>query len=423
MPYLHRSLWEVYELHLDEAAFLWGQWERAMDAAHYTLPEVVAGPEERLRAHLDGLILGGKPVAEKLLVPALTDDDLGKVSAAAWALLHGEDADRFDLVFARLAQAEKKEERAALARAFELAERPELGERLRPLLETSAPGVQALIVDLLGARMTASGPREWGVPLQQFLESRHQALQAAAMRAVCRAPDPLHARMLEKPLASPYLAVRTAAIAAGLRLGMPAARTACSKLVARNAPGARLPLAVLAMGGEPVDVATIIRKLDVEAMRRDALWALGFVGTAAAAEAVLSWVGDAALDKVAGESFATITGVRIAGSLAKAGQSDNRPPGEGEGEDDSDVRPVQTEDSLPSPDAGQLTAWWKDAQGRYSAEARYVYGELWSDRGLAGAMVRGTTWRRRAWNLELAAHGHVTADLRSWGRHQLRGAA
>jgi hypothetical protein len=42
------------------------------------------GPEERLRAYLDGLVLGGPKVAEKLLIPG--GDDPGAAFAAAFAL-------------------------------------------------------------------------------------------------------------------------------------------------------------------------------------------------------------------------------------------------------------------------------------------------------------------------------------------------
>src|SRR5512133_3584601 len=93
---------DIYEEHLDEAAFLWFAWEDALRSANYVLDEVVEGPEARLRAHLDGLVLGGAPVAEQLLLPALADSDPGRVSAAAWSLLHAEDGEYFDTLFAAL---------------------------------------------------------------------------------------------------------------------------------------------------------------------------------------------------------------------------------------------------------------------------------------------------------------------------------
>ena len=242
--------WDIYEEHLDEAAFLWWQWERALDAANYTLDEVIDGPEERLRAHLDGLVLGGARVAERLLLPALGDDDPGKVAAATWALLAGEDADHLEAVFEALTKAEKNETRAAMGRAFELCQRADLGARLLPRFEPSAPGVQAVIVNAVSAeaeRRAAAGSgalpattkeaRTAALPLEALLRSRHPELLVAALRALRRARDPELAALVEGPLGSPYVAVRDAAIETGLILGMPGASRACNKLVARNAPG------------------------------------------------------------------------------------------------------------------------------------------------------------------------------------------
>jgi len=420
MPYARPILWDIYEEHLDEAAFLWGQWERAMDAAHYTLDEVIDGPEERLRAHLDGLVLGGKPVAEKLLIPALADDDEGKVTTAAWALLQAEDADHLDLVFGALSRAEKKEPRMALARAFELAERPDLVARLAPQLEASPPAVQAMIVNVLSAGLAPAPPGQspaWPFPIDTFLQSRQQELLIAALRALCRAPDPVQAHLVERALASPYVAIRDVAIEAGLLMGLRAARTACSKLVSRNASGARLPLGVLASGGEPIDVAALIRKLDVESMRRDALWALGFAGTVQAAEAVLAWIADDKVDKVAGEAFATITGVRIAGPLAQIGQPDNSAPPEVE-DDDAPIPVVLPEDSLPVPNSERLFAWWEKAEPRFAPDARYLCGQPLSPDALRAALFSGPTWRRRVWSLALAGHGQGHLDVATWGRRQ-----
>src|SRR6478735_8667796 len=124
--------WAIYEEHLDEAAFLWGAWESALEAAVYTVAEVAAGPEERLRAHLDGLVIGGRPVAQKLLLPALNGDDMERVRPAAWALLAAEDADHFDEVLGALASAERPKARL-IARAMGLARHSSTVSRLSQL--------------------------------------------------------------------------------------------------------------------------------------------------------------------------------------------------------------------------------------------------------------------------------------------------
>src|SRR6266487_4537415 len=85
--------WDVYEEHVDEAGFLWTQWMLANRAADRTIAAVEAGPEERLRAHLDALVIGGAPVRERFLLPALGSGDPEQVFVATAALLGARDGD------------------------------------------------------------------------------------------------------------------------------------------------------------------------------------------------------------------------------------------------------------------------------------------------------------------------------------------
>ncbi len=79
-----RSLrFDVLERHLEEAAFLWTQWEAALADAAYTLAEVAEGPEWRLRAHLDALAVAGRGAVAGLLLPALEEGEPEVRRAAA----------------------------------------------------------------------------------------------------------------------------------------------------------------------------------------------------------------------------------------------------------------------------------------------------------------------------------------------------
>jgi uncharacterized protein (TIGR02270 family) len=416
--------WDIYEEHLDEAAFLWGQWEQALDAANYTLGEVIDGPEERLLAHLDGLVLGGKPVADRLLIPALAHDDAGKIRTAAWALMQAEDADHLGMVIDALAQATRPEAREAITRAFELSHRGDLPARLLPMMEKSPPSVQAMIVTVVSAWARPPEPGKQArsqLPLGKLLETRNPEVLVAALRALRRAPDPAFAGSVDGPLASPYVAIRDTAIQTGMILGMRAAWRACSKLVARNATGARLPLALLALGGEPVDLKAVIKRLAVPTMRRDALWALGFAGKVEAAEAALALIGDAELGALAGESFATITGAPLMGRLIEIGQTDNAAPPEIDQEDDDADAPlpvVKPEDDLPIPRPDAVRAWWKTAKPNFQSEVRYLYGHPVTPEALRGAIAAGPTWRRRVWCLEVAMRGGFDVNMAAWARKQ-----
>ena len=55
--------WDIAKEHLDEAAFLRQLWEQSLCSPQYSLAEIAQGPEERMLAHLDALVLGGARVA------------------------------------------------------------------------------------------------------------------------------------------------------------------------------------------------------------------------------------------------------------------------------------------------------------------------------------------------------------------------
>jgi hypothetical protein len=142
--------WDVVEEHLDEAGFLRQLWEEALRSPVYTLAEIAAGPEERMLAHLDGLVVAGRRAAEKLLLPALGGDDAGLVFAAAFALLVSEDGDFTDAVLEGLGKAS----RAARRHPPGAGRRPltDLGARLAALALKADPPLQADLLEVLASR-------------------------------------------------------------------------------------------------------------------------------------------------------------------------------------------------------------------------------------------------------------------------------
>ena len=83
---------DVIEEHLEEADFLWRQRRNALGDRGYNLDRL-AELEERLLAHLDGLILA-EADAWDLLQPKLTEGDVGEAFAAAFVALASGEVDR-----------------------------------------------------------------------------------------------------------------------------------------------------------------------------------------------------------------------------------------------------------------------------------------------------------------------------------------
>jgi len=90
-------LFDILEEHIEEADFLWQQRANALASHDYTLDEL-AEVEERLLAHLDGLVLGEK-AAWGLIEPKLMGGgEVGEVFAAAFVALDSGDSARVEAV-------------------------------------------------------------------------------------------------------------------------------------------------------------------------------------------------------------------------------------------------------------------------------------------------------------------------------------
>jgi uncharacterized protein (TIGR02270 family) len=389
--------WDIYEEHLDEAAFLWGEWESAREGANYTIGEVATGPEERLRAHLDGLVLGGRAVAEKLLLPALQSDDLKLVRPAAWALLAAEDADHFDEVLAALAEADLPKGRA-IARAMGLASHPSTVDRLAPLWTHGSTRLRALILDVVSLHDTSWAAAQ----LPEALRKGEPLLLAVALRLLRCLPDrdPIFHWYAEDGLTKLMTAVREEALATAYVFGSPKVWAACRDDIAEGRAG-RTTYGLLALSPDPADRAILVKSLRVSSVRRHALWALGFAGDVAAADELIPFLANSRLAAMAAESLSAITGLPIEGRYRAAGVT--RGPAEEEVGLDDPPPVVRPEDHLPPPDVVAVGEWWKKNRSRFQPNHRYLTGAPRTPEVLRGAMGAVPAWRRGIMALEIAA--------------------
>lgn len=401
--------WGQYETHLDEAAFFWGQWERALTAPDEVLPEV-AETEERLLARLDALVLGGERVAERLLKPALTSDEPERLCAAVFALLSGGWRWGAEVVLELLGEA-GPDATAAIQRALEVLDAGALPAWLQSLPSHGAPLLRAVALEVLGAHAMAPG-----VPLASFVTAE-PPVAAAALRAAARLRVRLEWPPLKQALASPEVSVRDAALVAALLSGHREAWRVCRESM--RGPRPLLPLLLLSLGAGPGAVPLLREALQEPRLRPDALWALGFNGHVSAAEACLEHLSDEEVGHLAAEAFCAITGLVLTGPFVSApartdseeqaeapsGPGVHPPPGPG----------------LPAPNPGALRAWWDEARKRLDPAVRYLRGRPWTPAGLLQALWTEPMRRRQPVALEVAlrSQGAFHLRTRTFARHQL----
>jgi uncharacterized protein (TIGR02270 family) len=415
----HPIHWDIYEEHLNEAAWLWGNWQQALDSAVYALGDVAVGPEERLLAHLDGLVLGGQPVAQKLLEPALAGDDLGGIAAAAWALVQAEDADHQDVVIGALASAEPPAQ-ASIGRALYLAPRTDVS-RLIPLFNSGAPLVRAMVLDVFATR-EPGWVREH---IEPAMRSGQPPLMAAALRAIRNLHEREHLGYVELASQSDDVEVRLEAMRTGLAFALKTAWNECRIFAGGIGEMCRLPLGLLATSLDPSDRAFVRGKAQDTDVGLHALWALGFSGDADSVDVLVHAMADEKKSRVAGEAFSAITGLAIAGELAKPGETQGPEVEEVAGEDPPPT--VRAEDFLPEPRVEKVTKWWEKVRRRFVPGTRYVGGQPRSPATLRTTFLGGASWRREVLLIELTASvanlPNVKApkvDLKAWAREQMK---
>ena len=209
-------LWDIVEQNLDESAFLSTVWERALRSFKHTAAAVAEGPEERLRAHLDGVTLAGTAAIERLLAPALKSKLPGSAFSAALAIAQIPTSPLAPIVGA--IRDGTPATAAACGRALGLCgRRDEVEAELRTMVRSEQPQVRATALSTMAYLRFNPGPEVW--PL---LSADNPTVRAAALRASRPWGERL-TQFLVRDLEHGDSTIRNAAIEVGLLLGIPEA--------------------------------------------------------------------------------------------------------------------------------------------------------------------------------------------------------
>ncbi len=388
----------IVQEHLDEASFLVGALRAALDSPDHTLDEVASGEEERLLAHVDGLVvaleLDGAARLERTLAPAALDG--GDVAVAAVAAIAS--APDPELRAWSLRMAPEASPTALLAWGEGLARAPGLDDAalVRAWLAERGAAAEPILVDALARRGVDVGTRA--------LDVVDPELELGAFVRLTRAHAEGAARSARVwPAAEGHLDpdVVASALELAVLAGDRAAWSFVSAALATPGPMTALAAQLIATLGRPDDVRRLARRLDDAAAREAVLFALGFSGLPEVVDAILGCVDDEATNPRAAEAYAAITGFDAAllGATRARPEPDALPPLE----DDDLEAPV-----LPSPDAAlplvdpeALREHWREVRGRLSAGERYARGRPLAAVGLGALLATEPTRRRAPWAREL----------------------
>lgn len=385
-------LWDVVEEHLNEAEFCQVEFERTLDHPLLTLDQLAGGVQARLIAHLDGLVIGGATVAERLLLPQIeeaVEQDSARVAAAMVALLHGPRSRSagvglfHDKVFVRTAS----------VRGCSLAPSARLEawavDRFR---ETKEPSHRAALMPIAGGLLEAA-------VLLECLQSEDDALCAATARMVARGERRAFGNVMEHLLEHREPSVRESALVGSLAWGLPAAWAVCERLALDRENDAPLITRLYGALGGRIAHARLSKLLENPKRRTSAISALGYAMNSHHVPELIEITGgaDRREAKLAAQAIALITGLDLndeayavpaaeGGQAPRGGTEDepaSPPPDVTEAEalppleeDDlaSNLVPPP-EDALPSPERAAIAKFWQRAGPSFQAHQRYLAGK------------------------------------------------
>jgi uncharacterized protein (TIGR02270 family) len=416
-PVADTILWDVIEEHLDEAEFLAEVWHTNLDSPAYLRDEFAAGPQERLLAHVDGLVVGGEPVRAQTLEATLGDEDCEpwRATAAALAMLGHPSSQVSAPLFAELDQ-RTDDVRAGIVAALSMSAREDIDVRITDALrKPGAPAHRVALATVGGRRCVTPGNL-----VDDLLKDGGDAERAAAV-SMLPYGDRRYLGWVEHCVAKPDAALQWSAIRAGLVMGSGQAWQTVGKLGLTDAPHPDA-LVLLASLADANIVQRLVDQLPDAPDPASLVYALGYSGRRNAIEACLALLGDETLGPLAGEAFAAMTGLPLEDDVhwddveeADEDESEDDLDAELEEDDEDDDLEIQPESELRIPKPEAIAAWWSEHQARFGPKQRYVVGRP-VDQVSIGHALRVLPMRRHhalAFELLVRSKGQIRLRTRS----------
>lgn len=402
----------ILEQHAEEAAILWLLRNRAVTAPHYTLAEL-AQLDERVESHLDGLRLAGDAGWE-ICRKGVEEGWAGEVFAAAVLATESGNSIRI----AEIVDAGTASPATGRGLISALGWLP-LGyaeAHIAPLLTAQSPaarrvGIAAMSVHRRIPRQALAGALADGDPL----------VKARALRAVGELGLVELVPAARKSLADEDEDCRFWAAWSVARLGdNPQAIAALQAFAESGGPYCERALSIALRCLEQAAATAWQRQLvqQPEQLRTPVI-AAGVLGDSGSVPWLIEQMASPRLARIAGESFAMITGVNVACPDLEGERPGGFEAGPTEDPDDENVE-MDPDEHLPWPDPFRIAAWWRTHRHRFEPGTRYLVGKPMTMEWLNEVLGNGYQRQRAAAALELAIRqpGQPLFEVRAPGFRQ-----
>lgn len=384
----------VIAQHVEDAAALAELRRRHVTAPHVNLQHL-ARVDERLAAHLDGLLVAGD-AGWKHCEAALGSVSAGVLFAATVTAIQSRSSDKLERLLA-IGEA-VPDARAGLLGAFGWVSGDQLRELAAGLLASSHSF--HTYVGLAACAMHRVDP---GAMFTKALESTNAFLRARALRTVGELGRRDLLRVCEAGIEDMDANCRHWAAASAVRLGAGSyalERLAAMSLSSDAAARQTMDVALIAM--EPRQGYELLREIAQKPQRaRDFIWGCGLAGDPAHIPWLIERMTEPRDARAAGEAFSMITGLDLGEHDLEAVAPPTEPGGPNDDPNDPDVR-IGLDDDLPWPDAQAIASWWQKNAGAHSAGQRMFMGARVTTDSCASVLRTGYQRQRRVAALHVA---------------------
>jgi uncharacterized protein (TIGR02270 family) len=360
MAQVSNVAWGVVERHLDGAEYALERFDAGLASATLTLEDVAKGPERVFLANVNGLVIGGQAVVDRLLLPALATKKPPTDRRAAAVVVTLLRAGLVEAAIEALSSDAPSVRRGAV-RGCLLGTAPGLDVWIaRGLVSPEPPLARPVLLELAVERGLA-------VPsLPQLLRAAEPDVLIAALKAAWRSDPSQHEARLVELLQHPHPGVRDAAMVTALHHGSAYGWATCQALAFD--PAAPHPLAMVLVSGlgEPGHHKRLVAMAGLDEHRAGVIRALGFAGNAAVVPLLLNHAlsKDEGISAIAKEALGTIAGAEVDKLFAAKAEAE------------------------------VMAGWWQRTRGRFAASRRFLAGVPANRAAFANALTSFPTRRR-----------------------------
>lgn len=356
---------DILEEHFEEFEFLWGQRQEAIRSSEYTLEELLE-LEERIKAHIQGLLVGGENTIP-FVQEGLSQDDPQPAFAAAYTLLRLRIDSAARQAMDTFLQAEG-EQLDGIGKALCHGPIDMIFSQFQDALASAAAPIAVSAAEALAfhKKLDPRMPR-----LGEFQQDDNPQVRRAAWRLIMLtstnqplSPD-ISSRLSEAAMHDEDPSVRSEALHAAVWTRQPWVLEHCRKLSDEPSPDNWDAIHLLAILGKPSDLNRILAIAKATELGPQRFRALGTFGHPGVVEILLEGMKseDPLTATAAGAAFTKITGADI-----ESDQTVQISPEDGS-EPDEFEQEFLDEVTLPSPDSAQ--AHWQQAKAESSSGIRW----------------------------------------------------